>query len=268
MCDQLEPFIAILNEQYLPSRTSLYKERLRNQLCDTNEPSTLARKGYLTTFDRRSRFRVPVWANYIAIGEKFAEANLKSTEDVKFHVDHIIPLKGGNGGLVCGLHCESNMAVLPKRENLLKSCRHWPDMPDYEAMPNDEFLALKKGGQSAQYDYNRMVMIEEDVVNGCRKSSARKVIRWYHNTIDDWGLKSRRSLEKLKRDWDKYHAIQQSAITTIAVAVPRDNELTLVANVEPVITDRLLPKPHRLAAALAWKPNQDTFNTHIQMKLL
>lgn len=36
---------------------------------------------------------------------------------IEWHVDHIIPLKGKN---ICGLHLWTNLAVIPKVENLRK----------------------------------------------------------------------------------------------------------------------------------------------------
>jgi 5-methylcytosine-specific restriction endonuclease McrA len=40
---------------------------------------------------------------------------------IKWHVDHIIPLKGK---LVSGLHVWNNFAVIPKVENLRKGAKH------------------------------------------------------------------------------------------------------------------------------------------------
>lgn len=45
---------------------------------------------------------------------------------IKWQVDHIVPI---NSHLVCGLHSEYNLAVIPKKENLSKGNRYWPDMP-------------------------------------------------------------------------------------------------------------------------------------------
>lgn len=45
---------------------------------------------------------------------------------VKHHVDHIVPIKSP---IVCGLHCEANLQILPEAENIRKGNRHWPDMP-------------------------------------------------------------------------------------------------------------------------------------------
>lgn len=44
----------------------------------------------------------------------------------KWEIDHIVPLQSP---LVCGLHNEHNLAVIPRRLNRRKSNRYWPDMP-------------------------------------------------------------------------------------------------------------------------------------------
>ena len=54
---------------------------------------------------------------------------LEKQSDEKFHVDHIVPLQSS---LVCGLHVEYNLQVLPASINLLKGNRYWPDMPEKE----------------------------------------------------------------------------------------------------------------------------------------
>ena len=64
----------------------------------------------------------PKWANLEAIREIYAFASAVPG----VHVDHIVPL---NSKIVCGLHCEANLQLLPAHANMSKGNRFWPDMP-------------------------------------------------------------------------------------------------------------------------------------------
>ena len=72
--------------------------------------------------------QIPKWANMKAIDAIYAEAaRIAKETGVEVEVDHIVPLKSK---LVCGLHCEANLWVLPKWVNQEKSNKVWPDMPE------------------------------------------------------------------------------------------------------------------------------------------
>lgn len=75
---------------------------------------------------RRARLAMPAWANAKKIAEMY-EARRFAQECFwqPIHVDHIVPL---NSPLVCGLHCEENLQLLPGAENSRKHNRRWPDM--------------------------------------------------------------------------------------------------------------------------------------------
>ena len=69
----------------------------------------------------------PKWANEFFISEAYHLAALRTkVTGFAWHVDHIVPLRSK---LVCGLHVEHNLRVIPGAENFSKSNRHWPDMP-------------------------------------------------------------------------------------------------------------------------------------------
>ena len=70
---------------------------------------------------------IPKWADMSKINSFYKLAKERGLADGgEWHVDHIVPLVSQ---LVCGLHVEHNLQVIPAVENLRKHNRVWPDMP-------------------------------------------------------------------------------------------------------------------------------------------
>lgn len=75
----------------------------------------------------KAKQATPAWANKFFIEQAYDIARKRSdVTGVKWEVDHIVPLKSD---LVCGLHVESNLRVIPAWVNRSKKNRYWPDMP-------------------------------------------------------------------------------------------------------------------------------------------
>ncbi len=70
---------------------------------------------------------IPKWADESKMADFYAKATeLTIQTGIKHNVDHIVPIQSK---IVCGLHAEHNLQILPKRENIRKGNRWWPDMP-------------------------------------------------------------------------------------------------------------------------------------------
>lgn len=67
---------------------------------------------------------MPLWASPAAIRAIYAEAVRKTRETgIPHEVDHIYPLRSK---VMCGLHVEANLRVVPMAVNRSKSNRWWP----------------------------------------------------------------------------------------------------------------------------------------------
>jgi hypothetical protein len=76
-----------------------------------------ARKSYI-------KRATPLWAEKFFIAEAYHIAKVREkTFGFKWHVDHVIPLRGKN---VCGLHVHNNLQVIPAQINLKKHASFQP----------------------------------------------------------------------------------------------------------------------------------------------
>lgn len=86
---------------------------------------------------------VPGWydhENVVKISEECHYLTLST--NTKYNSDHIVPIQSD---FVCGLHWSVNLQIISALDNIRKSNRYWPDMPDTS---DPELKALVKAFKS------------------------------------------------------------------------------------------------------------------------
>lgn len=83
-------------------------------------------RGHLNALEAKRHARklqaTPAWASHDAMVRIYEECKkLTDSTGIKHNVDHIVPLQSD---VVCGLHCEDNLQILTKEDNLKKSNTH------------------------------------------------------------------------------------------------------------------------------------------------
>lgn len=112
-------------------RTAAWNQKNPNRRKDNNaryrEENVGRIREYQVLRRANSKRATPSWANKFFIDEVYRLARMR-TKILGFawHVDHIVPIQHP---LVCGLHVEHNLRVIPGTDNRAKGNRHWPDMP-------------------------------------------------------------------------------------------------------------------------------------------
>lgn len=113
----------ISNKEYhLKNKEAICKRKKEYQL---NHYYNDKEQYYRRNAERRADLARVYWENDLTkfvLEEAFELAKLRQeTTGVKWHVDHVVPLKGKG---VCGLHVWNNFAVITAKENSIKGNRY------------------------------------------------------------------------------------------------------------------------------------------------
>lgn len=118
------------NKKYYPenkdkflNNSRKYQYNNRELLCQKEREYRLANPDKKAAKQSKRRcsklLATPSWANEFFIKEIYHLAALRTKViGYLWHVDHVIPLKHP---LVCGLHVENNLQIIPAKDNLTKS---------------------------------------------------------------------------------------------------------------------------------------------------
>lgn len=117
--------------EYRKKYAADWKEKNRDKVNSLNR-KWKANNAPAVTMDHARRrasklTATPSWADTSRIKAIYIQARkLSESTGNLYTVDHIVPLRSS---IVCGLHCESNLQVMLRTENIRKSNKWWPDMP-------------------------------------------------------------------------------------------------------------------------------------------
>lgn len=114
--------------QYMSKPECKARKRLHDKEYHKKNPHKSLESGARRRAKQRKA--CPSWADTKKIDLIYEKrASLQNKEGKDYHVDHMVPIKSDK---VCGLHCEHNLQILSKTENLSKGNRWWPDMWENE----------------------------------------------------------------------------------------------------------------------------------------
>lgn len=103
------------------------KEKVKKGQDDWRKANPDRQRARIRNYQVKKRQATPVWADHEKINTFYAAAVAMEKETgYPWEVDHIVPIKSE---LVCGLHNQFNLNILPAFVNKSKSNRKWPDMP-------------------------------------------------------------------------------------------------------------------------------------------
>lgn len=115
------------NPEYHRSRYRANAEAERMRQREYTKANPIKKSARNAKYRASKARAAPSWLNQEKIEEfYFATDFLGMVTGEWYHVDHIVPLQSN---IVCGLHWEYNLQILPGFDNQSKSNRYWPDMP-------------------------------------------------------------------------------------------------------------------------------------------
>lgn len=128
------------NKEYRQSHKDALRKSRKRYIKENPEKIAILKRDYSKRDQQRNpakyaakeahrrfavRQAIPSWMDNDAVDGMYELSMLFKNVGLDTHVDHIIPLRSN---LVCGLHCEANLQLLPASNNTSKGNRWWPDM--------------------------------------------------------------------------------------------------------------------------------------------
>lgn len=119
------------NKETIRAKDKAYREKNKPREYERKILWKLANPGRSASWDAKRRTSklqaIPKWADLSEIRNIYLKRNeIEVSTGIQHHVHHIVPLISD---IVCGLHCEANLAIIPAKDNLSIGNRFWPDMP-------------------------------------------------------------------------------------------------------------------------------------------